>query len=55
MVLNLALSYGSRDEIIFAVKKMISDNREGKLDIDDIDKDTLDVIYIQAIFLIPIC
>ena len=41
MVLNLALSYGSRDEIIFAVKKMISDNREGKLDIDDIDNDTV--------------
>ena len=39
MVLNLALSYGSRDEIIFAVKKMISDHREGKLDPDDIDQD----------------
>ena len=41
MVLNLALSYGSRDEIIFAIKKMISDNRSGKLDIDDIDDDTV--------------
>jgi undecaprenyl diphosphate synthase len=41
MVLNLALSYGSRDEIIFAVKKMISDNREGKLDVDSIDNDTV--------------
>ncbi len=41
MVLNLALSYGSRDEIIFAVKKMILDNREGKLDVDDIDNDTV--------------
>ena len=41
MVLNLALSYGSRDEIIFAVKKMITDNRSGKLDIDDIDNDTV--------------
>ena len=41
MVLNLALSYGSRDEIIFAIKKMISDNRKGKLDIDDIDEDTV--------------
>lgn len=40
MVLNLALSYGSRDEIILAIKKMISDNREGKLDIDDVDDDT---------------
>jgi len=41
MVLNLALSYGSRDEITFAVKKMISENREGKLGLDDIDNDTV--------------
>ncbi len=41
MVLNLALSYGSRDEIVFAVKRMISDNREGKLAVDDIDHDTV--------------
>jgi len=41
MVLNLALSYGSRDEIIFAIKKMITDNRSGKLDIDDIDNETV--------------
>jgi len=41
MVLNLALSYGSRDEIILAVKKMISDNRQGKLDADSIDQDTI--------------
>jgi len=39
MVLNLALSYGSRDEIIFAVKKMMADHREGKLNADDIDQD----------------
>lgn len=39
MVLNLALSYGSRDEMIIAVKKMIADYREGKLDIGDIDKE----------------
>jgi undecaprenyl diphosphate synthase len=42
MVLNLALSYGSRDEIIFALKKIISDNRKGKLDINDIDKDMVE-------------
>ncbi|MHB8139466.1 MAG: isoprenyl transferase [Smithellaceae bacterium] len=39
MVLNLALSYGSRDEIILAIKKMISDHRDGKLEIDDINQD----------------
>jgi undecaprenyl diphosphate synthase len=37
MVLTLALSYGSRDEIVFAVKKMISENREGRLDLNAID------------------
>ncbi len=39
MVLNLALSYGSRDELVLAIQKMISDNRKGKLEIDDIDQD----------------
>ncbi|MEN6468622.1 MAG: isoprenyl transferase [Smithella sp.] len=39
MVLNLALSYGSRDEIVFAVKKLIAEHWEGKLKLDDIDKD----------------
>jgi undecaprenyl diphosphate synthase len=39
MVLNLALSYGSRDEILAAVKKMIADSREGKLHPDSIDQD----------------
>ncbi|MBP1710485.1 MAG: undecaprenyl pyrophosphate synthetase [Deltaproteobacteria bacterium] len=39
MVLNLALSYGSRDEIVLAIRKMISDNQKGKLDIDDITQD----------------
>ncbi len=39
MVLNLALSYGSRDEIVLAIQKMISDNRKGKLEIDDINQD----------------
>jgi undecaprenyl diphosphate synthase len=39
MVLNLALSYGGRDEMIAAVKKMISDHADGKLKIDDINQD----------------
>lgn len=41
MVLNLALSYGSRDEIVLAVKNMISDNRKGTLVIDQIDRETV--------------
>lgn len=39
MVLTLALSYGGRDEIIFAVKKTIRDVVSGKLQIDDISED----------------
>lgn len=39
MVLNLALSYGGRDEMIAAVKKMISDHADGKLNRDDINQD----------------
>ncbi|HUN55409.1 MAG TPA: isoprenyl transferase [Smithella sp.] len=40
MVLNLALSYGSKDEIISAVKRIVRDSSEGKINISDIDKDT---------------
>lgn len=38
MILNLALSYGSRDEILRAVKRMIEDIKEGRL--DSIDQET---------------
>lgn len=40
MVLNLALSYGAKDEIICAVKKIMEDNRTGKIDIDQLNKET---------------
>jgi undecaprenyl diphosphate synthase len=40
MVLNLALSYGGKDEIIRAVKKIIQDNKNGKIDINEINKKT---------------
>jgi undecaprenyl diphosphate synthase len=38
MTLNLALSYGGRDEIVYAVKKIILDHQDGKIEIDNIDK-----------------
>ena len=38
MVLTLALSYGGRDEIIFAIKKLMQDIKGDKVKIDDIDK-----------------
>jgi undecaprenyl diphosphate synthase len=40
MVLNLALSYGGKDEIIRAVKKIIQDNKNGKIDINKVNKET---------------
>jgi undecaprenyl diphosphate synthase len=39
MILILALSYGGRDEIVSAVKSIIRDHENGKIRIDDINKD----------------
>lgn len=41
MVLNLALSYGGRYEIMIAVKKMIADCQKGKLNVEDLDQDMM--------------
>ena len=41
MVLNLALSYGSRDEIISYVKKMMEDNLKGKLQLSELNEETI--------------
>ncbi|MEE3332811.1 MAG: isoprenyl transferase [Ruminococcus sp.] len=38
MVLNIAMNYGSRDEIVRAVRKISSDVRDGSLNADDIDE-----------------
>ena len=40
MILNLALSYGGQDEIIYAVKKIIQDSKKSKIDINEITKET---------------
>lgn len=37
MVLNLAMNYGGRDELIHAIKLIAQDVRDDKLSIDDID------------------
>lgn len=47
MVLTLALSYGGRDEIIFAVKRLVQDVKDGKLNINDISKGTFSS-YLQT-------
>lgn len=38
--LTIAINYGSRDEMIRAIKHMVSDHDADKLSIDDIDTDT---------------
>ncbi len=38
MVLNIAMNYGSRDEIVRAVKNISKDVKDGKLDIGSIDE-----------------
>jgi undecaprenyl diphosphate synthase len=39
MILNLALSYGGRDEIITAIRKLVMDIHDGKLSMEGISKD----------------
>lgn len=38
MVLNIAMNYGSRDEIVRAVKNISNDVKEGRLDVNSIDE-----------------
>ncbi len=41
MVLNIAMNYGSRDEIVRAVKNISENVKDGSLDIDSIDEDLI--------------
>lgn len=38
-ILNIALNYGGRDEIVNAVKKIANEVKEGKISIDEIDEE----------------
>lgn len=38
MVLNIAMNYGSRDEIVRAVKNISNDVKEGRVDVNSIDE-----------------
>ncbi len=40
-VLNIAICYGGRHEIVEAIKKISHDYKEGRLKLDDIDEDTV--------------
>src|SRR5699024_3367953 len=37
MILNIALNYGGRDEIIYGIKGILKDYELGKIQLDDID------------------
>jgi|SRR5699024_6647946 len=41
MVLNIALNYGGRDEIIYGIHKLVKELEMGNICLDNIDRDTL--------------
>jgi len=48
IIVNFAMAYGGREEILDAVKKISKQIKEGKLDIDQINKDTFgDCMYMN--------
>ena len=50
VVLNIALNYGGRDDIIRGVKSLVKDVQEGKLSIDDINEGMFnDYLYTKNI------
>lgn len=49
MVLNIAMNYGSRDELVRAVKNIASDVKEGKLNVEDITESLVsDYLYTKG-------
>ena len=53
--LTIAINYGSRDEMLRAMKKMISDHDKGLLEIDDLDADKFSSYLDTRICRILIC
>ncbi|AZU61518.1 isoprenyl transferase [Neobacillus mesonae] len=53
LVLNFALNYGSRSEIMDAVKQMISDSKSGKLSEADLDEQVFSSYLMTAEFPDP--
>ncbi len=41
LILNFALNYGSRDEIVSAVQHMMKDREEGKVRVEDVSEEML--------------
>lgn len=53
MVLNIAMNYGSRDEIVRAVRNISEDVRNGKISSDDITENLFQIIFIPQVSQIP--
>ncbi len=41
LIVNIALNYGGRDELIYAIKNIVEDSQRGKIKSKDIDEDTI--------------
>jgi undecaprenyl diphosphate synthase len=41
LILNFALNYGSRDEMVYAVRDLVRDSNSGKLNADDITEEVI--------------
>lgn len=48
LILNFALNYGGRKELLFGVNRMIQDVSQGKLNADEIDEDTMSNYMLTA-------
>ena len=49
MILNIALNYGGRDEILKGVKGIVNDIKKGKMKIDDLDENIFsDYLYTKG-------
>lgn len=48
LILNFALNYGGRKELLFGVNRMIQDVSHGKLNADEIDEDTMSNYMLTA-------
>lgn len=46
MILNIALNYGGRDEILKACREIASLVKEGRLSIDDIDDQSIQIPFV---------
>lgn len=42
LIVNIALNYGGRDELIHAIKNMISDTQKGLIQLEDIDENKIE-------------